>query len=103
MIKKFEDLVFEPHHFGVGECSKMFFPNGYGVSVVRFKLPSGGGSYTSSDNDWEVAILIGDQQHWDLCYITELTDDVLRWQSDEDVTNIMKHLQRLPMVEYKLN
>jgi len=27
----------------------------------------------------------------------------LGWQSNEDVTNAMDHIQRLPMVEYKLN
>jgi len=102
-MKKFEDLVFVPHHFGMGDCSKMFFPNGYGISVVRFKTPYGGGSYTSGDDDWEIAVLIGDEQNWDLCYTTDLTDNVLGWQSNEDVTNAMERIQRLPMVEYKLN
>lgn len=102
-MKKFDDLVFEPHTMGNGLMSKMFFPNGYGISVVRFKSPfGGGGSYTNGDQ-WEVAVLLGDEQNWDLCYTTDITNDVIGHLTDDDVTDIMERIQKLPMIDYKLN
>jgi len=101
-MKKFDDLVFEPHMTGDGVASKMFFPNGYGISVVRFKIGNRYGSYTN-DNEWEVAILLGNDQDWDLCYDTGITNDVIGHLTDDDVTEIMEQIQKLPMDDYKLN
>lgn len=102
-MKTFENLVFETHPMGNGFMSKMFFPNGYGVSVVRFKSPfGGGGSYTNGDQ-WEVAVLKGNHEDWDLCYDTDITNNVIGYLTDNEVTEIMGRIQNLPMVEYKLN
>jgi len=35
----FDQIVFEPHQVGEGKQGKLFLPNGYGISVVRFKIP----------------------------------------------------------------
>jgi hypothetical protein len=51
----FDDIEFEPHKSGHGQQGLIFFPGGYGLSVVRFLTPSGFYSYTD-DNTWEVAI-----------------------------------------------
>jgi hypothetical protein len=37
-VKTFDDLIFENHPIAKGLQSKMFFNNGYGISVVRFKI-----------------------------------------------------------------
>ena len=76
------------------EQGLIFFPGGYGLSVVRFLTPSGFYSYTD-DNTWEVAILKGDKDNWEICYDTEITDDVLGYQTEEDINRIIKHVQRL--------
>lgn len=95
-MKGFSDIIFEPHPAGEGFHGKIFFPNGYGVSVVRFKLPhSGYGSYTSNDDEWEVAILKGDENKWELCYDTEITNDVIGHQTEGEVTWIMIKVQVL--------
>ena len=39
-MKTFKDLKFKPHRTGEGKQAVMLFPNGYGVSVVRFKIDS---------------------------------------------------------------
>lgn len=95
-MKTFRDLKFGPHPNGNGKAARLFFPNGYGVSVVRFKI--GGylmGSYTTDDTEWELAVLKGTEDEWDLCYTTPITDDVIGHLKASDVTKIMKKVQKL--------
>jgi hypothetical protein len=96
-MKTFKDLVFNPHLVGNGKQAKIFFPNGYGVSVVRFKLLSGFGygSYTSNESEWELAVLEGTEKDWELTYDTPITDDVLGHLSEDGVTEIMAKVQSL--------
>jgi hypothetical protein len=79
---KFSDLQFERHtnYPDTGIAARHFFENGYGVSVVRFP-----GSYGSEEGLYEVAILQGVAENWNICYDTVLTDDVLGYQSEEEV------------------
>ena len=90
----FDDIEFEPHKSGYGQQGLIFFPGGYGLSAVRFLTPSGFYSYTD-DNTWEVAILKGTKNQWEICYDTEITNDVLAYQTEEDINKIIKHVQRL--------
>jgi hypothetical protein len=93
----FDDIVFKPHSIGNGVQGKLFFPGGYGISVVRFRSPYGGtGSYTSNDvEDYEVAILKGTEDDWEICYDTHFTNDVLGHQTKEDINKILSHLIRM--------
>lgn len=85
-MKKFEDLIFKPHpHFNGGKHAIMDFENGYGVSVIN-----GDGSYTSGDT-WEIGI----RKNGKLCYTTGITDDVLGYQTSDQVTEIMERVQSL--------
>lgn len=96
-MKEFKDLVFQPHPNMEGLQATYFFENGYGVSVVRFNLPFGGyGSYTSNENEWELAIAKGNSDNWEICYDTPITEDVLGHLTAPDVTHIMKRVQSLP-------
>lgn len=95
----FDDIEFKPHSVGEGLRGIIFFPGGYGLSVVRFKVPSPTcgvryGSYTD-DKTWEVAILKGTPDDWDICYDTQITEDVLGYQTEEDINRIIKHVLRL--------
>lgn len=63
----------------------MFFKNGYGVSVVRFKMAFGYGSYTDNDSEWELAVLFGNEE-WTLTYNTPITDDVIGHLTGTEVT-----------------
>lgn len=104
-MKTFDDLEFIPHLSGNGKQSKMFFPNGYAISVVRFKLADGQfyGSYTNNETEWEVAVLIGDETDWNICYTTPIANDVIGYLNKDGVTQIMKEIQELPMANFKLN
>ena len=97
---KFSDIQFRPHPNPAcdGLQGLIFFPGGYGLSIVRFKSFFGGDrymSYTSNEDEWEVAILKGDENKWEICYDTLLTNDVLGYQTKEDIEKIMRHLIRL--------
>jgi hypothetical protein len=88
---KFTDLTFESHPlYGDGVQAKHFFPNGYGVSVVRFP-----GSYGFTENLYEVAILQGTEDKWEITYDTPITDDVLGHRDEIDIENILTEVQAL--------
>jgi len=95
-VKTFKDLVFKPHHAGDGLMAHMNFDNGYGVSVVRFKiLGDRYGSYTDNDSEWELAVLKDDY----LCYDSGITDDVIGHLKAKDVTKVMRKVQQLKAEE----
>lgn len=85
-MKKFEDLVMKIHpSFKDGVQARMDFDNGFGVSVVRGK-----GSYGYPDK-WELAVMKDN----DLCYDSGITDDVLGYLTELEVTEYMKQVQEL--------
>ncbi len=96
-MKSFKDIEFKPHSIGEGHHGLIFFPNGYGVSVVRYKSPISKSffSYTSNDSEWEVAVIIGNKDDWQLCYDTHITDDVLGHLTEGEVDWVMIQVQEL--------
>ena len=100
-MKTFKNLEFDSHPVGIGKAAKLFFDNGYGISVVRFKTGSGGylrngyGSYTTNETEWEVAVLVGTADEWEIAYNTPITNDVIGYCSVRRVTAIMKRIQSL--------
>ena len=64
----------------------MNFPNKYGISVMLGKQV-----YSNGKDTYEVAVLY--EKH--LCYTSSITDDVLEYQTKEEVTEIMKRIQDL--------
>jgi hypothetical protein len=85
-MKTFNDLKFKDHSMG-GVYSTMMFDNGYGVSVV--KTPH---SYGGSRGMYELAVLGPDG---DLTYDTPVTNDVLGYLSENEVTNAMIEVQKI--------
>jgi hypothetical protein len=57
-----------------------FFPNGYGVSIVKHDY-----SYGHEHGLWEMAVIKGDEDKWKLTYETPVTDDVLGHLSEDEV------------------
>ena len=89
-MKTFEDLEFEQLNdepFMVGKKGRMYFDNGYGVSVVSHTY-----SYGGKDGLFEVAVLGKDGN---LTYDTPVTNDVIGYLTEEDVTDVMKQVQEL--------
>lgn len=88
---KFSDLDFETRTdmFG-GICSTVFFDNGFGASII-----SGGSSYTTGSNEFELAVLKGTKEDCDLTYETPITDDVLGHLSKSDVEETLAKIAAL--------
>ncbi len=87
---QFTDLAFDPRHIG-GVQATVFFPNGYGASVIK-----GYDSYGGDDGLYELAVLEGDAASWSLAYDTPVTDDVLGHLSEEAVTDALRAIAALP-------
>lgn len=90
----FDDIEFKPHSVGDGLHGVILFPGGYGISVARYTFNGRITSYCNSKT-WEVAIIKGTKDSWDICYDTEITNDVLTYQTEEDINRIIKHIVRL--------
>lgn len=85
-MKTFKDLEFKPHPIGYGLEAVMNFDNEYGVSVVQLD-----GSYGQHKGLWIVAILYKGA----ITHDTDITEDARGYQTDQDVTDIMKKVQAL--------
>ncbi len=93
---KFCDLDFHPHgSFPDGIAARYFFPNGYGISVVRFTTPFGSGSYGAQEGLYEVAVLKGIEEDWEICYDTPITDDVIGYQTVDNIDNLLSQVKSL--------
>ena len=86
-MKTFKDLEFKPHSMGEGVASRLSFDNGYGVSVVRTSFTYGG-----KEGLYELAVLDSDGS---LTYSTPVTNDVIGYLSEDEVSDIMEQVQKL--------
>lgn len=86
-MKTFKDLEFKPHSMGGGIMSRLSFDNRYGVSVVRTSFTYGG-----KEGLYELAVL---DKHGNLTYDTPVTNDVIGYLSEDEVSDIMEQVQKL--------
>ena len=86
-MKTFKDLEFKPHAMGEGVASRLSFDNSYGVSVVRTSWTYGG-----KEGLYELAVL---DKHGNLTYDTPVTNDVIGYLSEDEVSDIMEQVQKL--------
>lgn len=76
---KFTDLQFHESPFRIAH---KHFPNGYGISVVQFE----------EDNPiYEAAVL----KNGNLCYDTDITDDVIPGCTEEQIEHLMERISNL--------
>jgi len=87
-MKTFKDIVFKTNPMGAdfGIVSRTKFDNGYEASVVKSEH-----SYGGKDGLYELAIFKDD----DICYDTPITNDVLGYLTDKDVTEVLIKIQQL--------
>lgn len=83
---KISDLEFQSHPYMRGIHARHTFPNGYGISVVRTTASLGG-----RDGLYEVAVLKNNS----ICYDTPITNDILGYQTEEDINNIINKIEVL--------
>ena len=87
-MKTFKDIVFKTNPMGAdfGIVSRTQFDNGYEVSVVKSPY-----SYGGDKGLYELAIFKDDE----ICYDTPITNDVLGYLTDKDVTEVLIKIQQL--------
>lgn len=68
----------------------VFFENNYGASIVWNKF-----SYGNDEDLFEIAVLKGNINSCDICYDTPITDDVLGYQTSEDINNVLEKISKL--------
>ena len=67
-----------------------FYPNGYGASIVQHEF-----SYGNRDGLWELAVIKGTEEDWNICYETPITNDVLGHLSENEVDEILTQIEAL--------
>ena len=100
--KNYNDLEWKPHLLAIEAQGKDFlsknkdakhavviFDNGYGISVVR-DCP-----LITDIYNFEIAVVKGTQDSYSLVYDTGITDDVIRCNTEEEVSDIMEQVQDL--------
>jgi hypothetical protein len=85
-MKTFNDLDFQPMQFEVGIQARIFFDNGYGASVVQSPY-----SYGGNQDLYELAVIKDN----DICYNTPITDDVIGYLTEDEVTKYLSQIQNL--------
>ena len=85
-MKQFNDLQFKKHPQKDGVITRIIFDNGYGASVVKHEH-----SYGGDKGLYELAVIKDDE----LCYDTPITNDVIGYLRDIDVTDVMEKIQQL--------
>ena len=67
------------------------FDNGYGASVVK-----GPYTYGGKDGKWELAVINNiTEEGFDMCYDTEITDDVIGHLNDPEVDRLLYKIRDL--------
>lgn len=92
-MANFDDLEFNKKRFSEGIQALIFFNNGYGASIIQ-----GGIAYTSNDEEYELAVLRGNKDNWDLCYTTPITEDVIGHLTKNDITRYLNKIECLEKV-----
>ena len=94
--KLFIDLDFHAHEIHTnGIKAEMYFPNGYGISVIKSPY-----SYGGDAGLFEAAVLHKITRNGKevdaVCTDTPITDDVKGWLTKDDVSDMMLEIQFLP-------
>lgn len=87
-MANFGSLVFEPHpNHPNGVRAHHHFPNGYSASVIISLY-----SYGGDEGLYELAVMRDGR----LSYDTPITDDVLGYLTEDDVSRVMAEIAALP-------
>jgi hypothetical protein len=85
-MKTFNDLDFQPMQFDIGIQARINFGNGYGASVIKSPY-----SYGGNQDLYELAVIKDNAIRYD----TPITDDVIGYLTEDDVTKYLSQIQNL--------
>jgi hypothetical protein len=84
----FNDLEFINHPGGFGVYARIFFPNGFGASIVKSEY-----SYGGKDGLYELAVI--EEETGEITYGTPITDDVVGYLTEEGVSTLLAEIELL--------
>jgi len=73
---------------------RIFYKNGWGISIISNQY-----SYGGRDGLYEIAVLIGDEDCFELSYDTHIASDVIGYLDFDKVAEIEKLIQELPITK----
>lgn len=73
-----------------GKQAVGFFPNGYGYSIIQNAF-----SYGSELGLYEIAVLKGNGAYAEICYDTEITEDVIGHLTLDEATQVAEKIKNL--------
>lgn len=87
-IKEYNKYIIDFNSINNGMQLLFKFDNNFGISLVCHSF-----SYGNDKQEFEVAVIKFEYDDtWSLTYDTEITNDVLGYQSKEDVLNIIERV-----------
>lgn len=93
-MTNFTDYIVKEHLLNGGTQTIYKFPNGYGASVIC------GGLYTYGDDErpYKLAVLKfqPSSDGFYLCYDTPITDDIVAYQTGEQIIGLLQQIKELP-------
>ena len=86
-----KDIIIKPvSKDNKGTQIVIFFPNGYGASVIKTPFTYGG-----DEGLFEIAVIKGNRDGWELCYDTPITNDVLGYLNSDDINKYLEQIEKL--------
>ena len=76
-----------PTHY---KCYRTKYANGYGASIVKHP-----GTYGFENDLWELAVIMWENDDWDLTYDTSITNDVVGNLTEDDVIALCERIKNL--------
>lgn len=70
--------------------NREFYENGYGISIICNEY-----SYGGREGLYEIAVLKGDEEDYNICYDTPITSDVIGYLSSTEVKEIIEKIKSL--------
>jgi hypothetical protein len=92
-IRDFNQYIVDLNAINHGMGVLFRFDNEYGISLVCHSF-----SYSNKNDEFEIAVIkfnSKDNNDWDIVYDTEVTNDVLGYQSKEEVIEIIQKVINL--------
>jgi len=86
-ITDFKDLKFFNREDLNGVQAIVKFENGFGASIVKHNF-----SYGGSEGLYEMAVL---DENNDICYTTSITNDVIGYLNEEEVSDYLNKIKNL--------
>lgn len=98
--KKYGEFIVDPKSIGFQDRGwKFVFNNGYGASVID-------DGYGKEKGLYELAVIeksTGENNRYNLCYDTPITNDVLGNLTDEEVQKTLARIKKFNKIEINLN